>query len=336
MRMKKTLFCLAVMTAALVACQKNEMPASEEVQGIPMTLKASLSGDIGTKANVAPDGSGLKTTWAGGESISVVTLNGTGNDATLKSVDTFYYGGASGLTDVEFTGTFTGGTNPDKVIVIYPALQKQSDGSYQTPGYVGYDGNSHSILAGIKVGDTWFSDASESVDLVQNYNNNCDHFKNYCVMTGNVDLTDIKSNKLTVSLRNLMTVFKIVITVPDELKGKVLSKVAIQSNDSGGSEKWLFGEGGWNYVNLDVAGLHFTGAKRSAYWIYGNFVVPESGIATIYAPVVILKYENQNISGDKWEIEITFGGGVDKLRTKTFTKNVTYQEGMMYTVNVEI
>ena len=333
--MKKTLYCLAVMTAALVACQKNEMPASEEVQGIPMTLKASLSGDIGTKANVAPDGSGLKTTWAGGESISVVTLNGTGDDATLKSVDTFSYVGAAGLTDVEFKGTFTGGPNPDKVIVIYPALQKQSDDSYQTPKYLGNDGNFYSILAGIKVGDKWFSDCT-SVDLAQNKDNNCDHFYNYCVMTGDVNLTDIKSDKLTVSLRNLMTVFKIVITVPDELKGKVLSKVAIQSNDSGGSEKWLFGEGGWNYVNLDVAGLHFTGAKRSAYWIYGKFVVPESGIATIYAPVVILKNENKNIIGDKWEFEITFGGGENKHRTKTFTKNVTYQEGMMYTVNVEI
>lgn len=329
--MKKTLFCLAVLTAALVSCQKNEMPASEEVQGIPMTLTADLSGELGTKATVTPGASGLKTTWDATESISVVTLDGSGTYANLVSVDTFTSNGAAGRTNAEFTGTFTGGTSPAKVIVIYPALEEQTDGSYKTPMYNGAFGSA-SILAGLQVGSDSFTNDSNDYYLNQATDDNCDHFKDYCVMTGSVDLTDIQTNKLSVKMRNLTTVIKFVIKCPDSCKGKLIETVQIQSFQPGGAKRPLFHAGGWTPVDLDACGLAFPGSPGyNQSVIYGSFNVPDTGNATFYMPISGM--EGTNYKGDYWVIDATIGSDIYAV-TLTFPEPVTYEAGKVYTANV--
>ncbi len=329
--MKKTLFCLAVLTAALVSCQKNEMPASEEVQGIPMTLTASLSGELGTKATVTPDANGLKTTWDATESISVVTLDGSGDSAKLVSVDTFTSSGTAGRADAEFTGTFTGGATPAKVIVIYPALEEQTDGSYKTPTYNGaFD--SGSILAGLKVGSDMFTNDSKDFYLRQTADNNCDHFKDYCVMTGNVDLTDIQSNKLSVKMRNLTTVIKLVLKFPDYVKGLLIDDVQIQSFQPGDDARYIFHAGGWTPLDLDACGLAFPGsAGYNQTAIYASFNVPDTGNATFYLPIAGM--DGTNEAGDVWEIAVQFGDDTF-ITTLTFPDAITYEAGKVYTANV--
>lgn len=325
---------LAVLTAALVACQKNEIPASEEVQGIPMTLTASLPGDYGTKTTVEADVSGLKTTWDATESISVVTLDATGNSAGMVSVDTFTSTGAAGRTNAEFTGTFTGGATPAKVIVVYPALELQADNTYQTPEYAGALGN-RSILAGLTVSPpgTMFSDASEDIYLWQGSDGSFDHFKNYCVMTGNVDLTDIQSNKLTVKLRNLMAVIKFVAKFPDSCKGNNLDEVRLESFQSDASNRNLFHDGGATYLNIEECGLAFPGSGEDNYnQLECSFKIPDTGTATLYMPLVFMEGA-KNLTGDYWKMT-AYVEGDTKLAQKTFTKDVTYEAGKVYTVNV--
>lgn len=322
---------LAVLTAALVACQKNEIPASEEVQGIPMTLTASLPGDYGTKTTVEADVSGLKTTWDATESISVVTLDATGNAAGLVSVDTFTSTGAAGRTDAEFTGVFSGGATPAKVIVIYPALELQADNTYKTPEYRG----SNSILAGLTVSPpgTMFSDDSKDTDLLQASDDSFDHFKNYCVMTGNVDLTDIQSNKLTVKLRNLMSVIKFAAKFPDSCKGKSLFHILLMSQKSDDSNRNLFHSGGPTYLNIEECGLAFpSSAESQLRMLQCSFKVPDTGTATLYMPLVFMEGA-KNLTGDYWGILANVDGS-NKPAQMFFTKDVTYEAGKIYTVNV--
>lgn len=325
--MKKTLFCLAVLTAALVSCQKNEMPASEEVQGIPMTLTASLSGELGTKTTVSPDGTGLKSTWDATEKISVVTLSAADMDAKLVSVDTFTSTGTAGRTDAEFSGTFTGGTNPAKVIVIYPALE-ESDGTYKTPAYTG----EHSVLAGGLKNGHQFTNCESLVPLTQASDNNCDHFKNYCIATGDVNLEDIQTGKLSVTMQNLMTVLKIVATFPDSYKNQKLGYVAVSAymNTIDTEHKWaIFGTGKSTAVNLVTH--FFRGALSSEHIIYSDFSVPNTGVATLYMPVPLAG----SYSEGTWFFSFTsYVGSTTFAASRMLPKTVHFEAGKMYTANV--
>ena len=328
--MKKTLFCLTVLTAALVSCQKNEMPASEEVQGIPMTLTASLPGESGTKTTVSPDGTGLKSTWDAEESISVVTLDGEGK---LLFVDTFTSSGTAGRTNAEFEGTFTGGKSPAKVIVIYPALE-ETGGFYRTPAYKAYDGRSYSLLSNASIGSYVFS-ATDNQPLRQASDGDFAHFKNYCVMTGNVNLTDIQSDKLTVTLRNLTTVFKIVAMFPESCKGKGLSQIIITScEDSGATHRNIFSGVGGTAVDMEKCGYNPEGNRKYDWFIYSSFTVPDSGVTTFYMPVIGMDGA-KNEREDRWFMMADLDvGDVVLLARKEFEKDVTYEAGKMYTVNV--
>ena len=328
--MKKFLMSLAVLTAALVSCQKNEIPVSEEVQGIPMTLTASLPGDFGTKTTVSPDGNVLKSYWEATETISVVTLDATGDAAAMVSVDTFTSTGAAGRTDAVFTGTFTGGASPAKVIVVYPALEKQADDTYQTPPFSG----THSVLAGAKPPlSTQFTGCDPFATYTQTSDGNCDHFKNYCIMTGNVDLTDILSNTLTVKLRNLMSVFKIVATYPAGYEGKSLNYIAVASHASDDTYKNIFHRGDWTYLNIEEKGLAFPYGGDYGRPIYCDFNVPSSGVVTVYMPFPM--DGSSNVAGDYFTFT-SVANGTTLAGKKTFTKDVTYEAGKVYRMEVTL
>ena len=309
--MKKFLMSLAVLTAALVSCQKNEIPVSEEVQGIPMTLTASLPGDFGTKTTVSPDGNVLKSYWEATETISVVTLDATGDAAAMVSVDTFTSTGTPGRTDAVFTGTFTGGTSPAKVIVVYPALEKQAKPPLSTQ----------------------FTGCDPFATYTHTSDGNCDHFKNYCIMTGNVDLTDILSNTLTVKLRNLMSVFKIVATYPAGYEGKSLNYIAVASHASDDTYKNIFHRGDWTYLNIEEKGLAFPYGGDYGRPIYCDFNVPSSGVVTVYMPFPM--DGSSNVAGDYFTFT-SVANGTTLAGKKTFAKDVTYEAGKVYRMEVTL
>ena len=328
--MKKTLLFVATAVAALVSSEKNQEPANEnttpEVKGIPMTLTANIEG--ATKTSYADDGSGLKETWNAEEKISVITLN---SDGTMKAIDTFESTGIEGRTSASFTGSFTGGATPAKVIAIYPALKEYAGPKYRIPAYKNYNGYSQYILYNGEIGGLYFDSTVQSVR--QASDNDFAHLTNFCIMSGAVDVDDIKNNTLTASLNNLMTIIKIVATFPDSFKGTPLTQIYINCYNNSAESIGIFATNSWEYVDQvysPICGAGSAGSLTAS--IYSGFNVPDSGVATLYMPVII-KSGNMS-SGYYW----TFTANVnDKYLgpvTKTFTKDITIQRGKMYTANV--
>ena len=325
--MKKIMILTAALLAALVACQKNqEIVTSEEVTGVPMTLTANIEG--ATKTSYADDGSGLKETWNAEEKISVITLN---SDGSMKTIDTFESTGIEGRTSASFTGTFTGGATPAKVIAIYPALKEYAGPKYRIPAYKNYNGYSQYILYDGEIGGLYFNSTVQSVR--QASDNDFAHLTNFCIMSGAVDVDDIKNNTLNVSLNNLMTIIKIVASFPESYKGTSLTQIFINCYDDSADSFGIFATNSWESVDQDFSPICGSGSAGSSTGsIYSGFNVPDSGVATLYMPVIIKSGDMS--SGYYW----TFTANVnDKYLgpvTKTFTKNITIQRGKMYTANV--
>ena len=333
-KMKKTLLFVATAIAALVSCEKDQEPANEntspEVKGIPMTLTANIGGT--TKTSYADDGSGLKETWNAEESISVITLDG--DNGNLVSVDTFTSSGEAGRSSATFSGTFTGGETPAKVIAIYPALT-MSGGLYRTPAYQDRYGSSRRILQN---GSGQFFEYSYNIELKQTSNADFSHMTNYCLMTGAVDIDDIKNGVLTVSLSNLMTVLKMVVTLPDSYKGHTFSSIQLNCYTDGATYFNMFaGGGGKEYV--DHVASPISGSFKdplSARILWGDFVIPDTGVVTLYMPFVLAE---SNIKSGYYWMFTAFVDGVQAgsdVTIKTFTKDVTLQRGYMYTANVVV
>ena len=325
--MTKTLFCLAVLTAALVSCQKNEVPASEEVQKIPVTLTASFAGEPGTKVSVTPEGRVLKSTWDANETISVVTLSSIEDGARLVAVNNFTSSGAAGRTDAEFTGKFTGGDNPARVIVIYPALRDPSR-TYETAPYIAADGTQKSILSGARQNDRFFENSDISV-LKQTADNNCDHFKNFCVMTGNVDVADLKEGKLSVKLRNLMSVLRIVAKF--DSSSEEIGTLTISAFSHGEPKKMFNGRGN-THLDLDYWNIRFvqyTDQDDHVSLVCPFKPHPQDHTATLYIPIAYMSANEQN---EWWRFETSTG----LTSTKVFENGgATYEAGKVYTVNVD-
>lgn len=331
--MNKTLLFVATAFAVLVSCEKNQESANEnttsEVKGIPMTLTANIAG--ATKTSYADNGSGLKETWNAEESISIVTLDG--DNGNIVSVDTFTSSGEAGRSSATFSGTFTGGGSPVKVIAIYPALT-MSGGMYRTPAYQDRYGNSRMILQN---GSEQFFDYSYNIELKQTSNADFSHMTNYCIMTGAVDIDDIKNGVLTVSMSNLMTVLKMVVSLPDSYKGHTFSRIQLNCSTDSAPFNMFAGSGGKEYV--DQVASPISGRDKdplSSRILWGDFVIPDTGVVTLYMPFVLA--ESSIKSGYYW-IFTAFVDGVQAgsdVTIKTFTKDITLQRGYMYTANVII
>jgi len=324
--MKKVLLFASVALATLISCQKeNVTVVEEEVQGIPMTLTADFGG--ATKASFAPDGSDLKYTWDAEESISVVTLDGSGN---LLTVDTFTSSGSAGREQAEFSGTFTGGASPANVIAIYPALEL-SEGKYQTPAYTDYDGYNRHMLGGGTVGTLYFDDSDVS-PLRQTADNDGSHLENYCVSAGTADISDIKNNTLSVTLSHKTALFKIVATFPDAYKGMSFDQITIEAYDSSDNEYRTFRGGSWEYINIAANGINGSGSIfYDTNSIYGNFNIPDTGVVTLYMPYTnVIDCE----TGNYWNFTATANSTNLPTVKKTFTSSFEIERGKMYTINV--
>ena len=332
--MKKTLLFVAAAVAALVSCEKNQETANEntapEVKGIPMTLTADIAG--ATKTSYEDNGSGLKETWNSDESISVITLDG--DNGNIVSVDTFTSSGEAGRASATFSGTFTGGETPVKVIAIYPALTI-SGGMYRTPAYKDRYGNNARILYNGS-GDTF--QYSQNNEVKQTADADFSHLANYCLMSGAVDIDDIKNGTLTVSLSNLMTVLKIVVTLPASCKGQTFSKIQMNCYTNSAENFNMFASGGGKEY-IDQVASPISGSFKdplASRILWGDFAVPDTGVVTLYMPFVLA--ESSIKSGYYW-IFNAFVDGVSAgsdVTIKTFSKDITLQRGYMYTANVVV
>ena len=171
--MKKSIILLAVVSASLVSCSKIEESRPEVKSGIPMSISASFS-DL-TKTSTVADGNVLKSTWDAEESISIITLDAL-SKGKVVAIDNFTSRGAAGRSSAKFTGTFTGGVNPVKVIAVYPALEKVGD-TYRTKryGFSSPDETGGSVLDNIQIGKATLSTAS--VERSPYQTGDCSHVK---------------------------------------------------------------------------------------------------------------------------------------------------------------
>ena len=330
--MKKSIILLAVLSASLVSCSKTEESRLEVKSGIPMSISASFS-DL-TKTSTVADGNVLKSTWDAEESISIITLDAL-SKGKVVAIDNFTSRGAAGRSSAKFTGTFTGGVNPVKVIAVYPALEKVGD-TYRTKENYALNSSTDwrsSILQQIKIGSDHV-DTKPDYPFCQERNGDCSHLKDFCVMVGKVDTKDLKRGKLSASLRHLMMVFKIQATFPDSYKGKHLEEVRIDAYDNAGVGGAQFLCQSSSYVDLDSS--PFLGAKdyrlRNYFRIPMSFEIPESGIVTLYMPCAPY---NRLKEGAKWEIVATFSGNKRVSFDEMIApKEVVYEAGKVYRINV--
>lgn len=331
----KKVFVLAAFAAVLaVSCQKNEAPVGEPAQipiekpaGIPMKLVASI-GDV-SKITYEPDGNVLKSNWEANETISVVTMNGSGQ---LVCVDNFTSTGAAGREKAEFSGTFSGGSSPAKVMVVYPALIDNGAGKYETVPYYDFGGIERSFLYGAEVGSLYIQGNSNT--LKQTADNDVSHLKNYCILSGAPNIDDIKTNTINVTLSHEMIVLKVVATFPDSMKGKTLEAMEIDSFDSTDAVKGWSRSSSWEYLDIPNNPICGRGSGYNDDWsLYANIVIPDSGKVTLYFVNFTL---NDMVAGDKLKFIATVDGAACNIATKTFTANKSFDKGKVYRMSVTL
>ena len=331
--MKKYLFVLAAIAATFVSCQKNEN-ITPEVKGVPMTLKATIAQDPSTKVTYTPGAtSGLKTEWEATESISVVTLSASGE---FLSADTFTSTGAAGRAEASFTGTFTGGATPAKVIVIYPALENYSAGYYGTPEYTRFDGATIRLVSDIYNDGADKYSATQLARVRQSADNNTNHLQNIMLMVGTADIDDIKTGTLTTTLNNQLSIIKFKCTFDAGLIGQTINSITIESKNQYDVSNSIFSSVGPAWDNMDLAGnpISFIGvASLNTAMIYADFAVPASCKATLYLPILI---KNDVVATDKWEITVQVNDANRPTVTKTFTANKSFDRGKIYTISVDV
>lgn len=325
--MKKILAFAVIAATVAVSCQKNEVPASEQSQGVPMTLVANIGGN--TKVTYEPDGNVLKTSWEASETISVVTLDDAGK---LVAVDNFTSSGTAGRVQAEFTGVFTGGSSPAKVIVIYPALNYDGSQYYKTTPYKNYQGNDCSALYKAEVGNQYIQGYFDL--LKQTADNDASHLRNYCIMDGVANKDDIKANTLNVTLSNQMIVLKLTASFPDAMKGKTLSKMNIQATDGSDAEKsWIYSYS-WEYLDIPAKGIIGAGSGCYPIWdLYSDIVIPASGSVTLY-------FVGWNFTELEAGSKLKFTATVDKANygpaVKTLSGDLKLEKGNIYRMTVTI
>ena len=321
----KKLLVLAAFAAMLVSCQKDNNPASE---GVPMKLIADI-GEI-TRVTYEPDGNVLKASWEASETISVVTLDGSGQ---LFCVDNFTSTGAAGRATAEFSGTFNGGDSPAKVIVIYPALTKNGAGKYESAPYYDHTGSERSFLYDGAEGSVYIQGANYT--LKQTADNDASHLRNYCILSGVANKDDLKANTLNVTLSHEMIVIKVIATFPAAMKGKPLQSMMISSFDKTDAKKGWSRSNSWEYIDIPSEHIVGRGGGYNNIWnLYANnIVIPDSGIVSLY----FVNYRLNDMEvGDK----LVFTATVDDVdctpATKTFTANTSFDKGKIYRVSVTI
>jgi hypothetical protein len=263
---KLSLFIIAAFTA-LTACQKAE--ESAKLVGRPMTLSATI-GDPDSKITFTDESNALKASWDAEESISVLTLSSDNNyTAKVLSVDKFTSSGAAGRKTAEFTGTFTGGESPAKVICLYPALEETSPGSKEWVAAATdnpYQKTIYNICSdGSESGLYWRANSYSTV--YNTSDGNTSHIASRNVLRG--DAT-ISGSSLSVSLRSIYSALRLNLTMDGIDVNANIGELTIKMLNSDGSDGKLF-VAGWGYINQDSAPSSGSSPSNAQYLYLGPY-----------------------------------------------------------------
>lgn len=339
--MKKHIFIGAALLAILaVSCDKADVPSSEPAaKGVPMTLTATIvSAD--TKVDVVDDETNkvLKCNWEVGDKVSVISLDASNNVLANDIFDAT----AAGKT-AAFNGTFTGGSAA-RVVVIYPALTGGiGSGSLSTDKW--HSDPSHNgtyISVGILQGVTKSYNAMQLTTsyYLQRVLNSAEHLENYLVMSGEADMTDLSTNKLTVNLVHRTAVLKVKLTLP--ASGKTIKRVTVFANKADATDfkyvkyGWLtfetitstfYGNDSSNNMSMNL-GASIEGGNGSGLTVSGT-------TATVYIPFVPNGDTGEVTfnSGDKLTVRVLYSSTESVNKELVFSSAKTVQAGKLYTIN---
>lgn len=324
--MKKYIHFLLIFAVLLCACTKHDPVPVTDPGG---TMKLTVQLGQPTKLAFTPDGNAIKGSWDATETISVVTL-GAETDGTIVAIDEFTSTGEAGRTKAEFTGTYTGGTSPAKVIVIYPALIKSGD-NYELPPYTDADGNLQKLLSKAAIGNAYFL-SSTNKTLLQAINGDCSHLNKFSVATGVVNTEKISKNELTASLKNIPVIFRMNIYAETVFAGTDIDRIVIESYNNKGKPCETFNSSSWEYADIEAHGISTPGMiKTNSATLKCGFPVPADGEITAYLPVTGL---NSCPAGYFWRIKTYLKNGTVLQNDKAFNTPFNPQKGYVYNIDV--
>lgn len=245
-----TLALAGIALASALSCNKTEAPAP---QGRPLTVTATI-GSPDSKTTYTPDGNLMKVEWEASESISVISVDASGN---VKTIDTFTYSGAPGKS-ATFTGTLSAGAT-DRLKVLYPALECYNGTDYGTPLPVGMSSYYMRVISDVAVG---FPECKFDAfnRFTQASSGSTAHLAGAMVLEGTGTVT---GNELDVAMSHLGSVLRLDMSFASWDVGKEIDQIVLLAYDSEDNE-YNFQASGWvNYFS--GAALPAAGAQASVF-----------------------------------------------------------------------
>lgn len=330
MRQTHNLILAALALVAAVSCNKVETPASE---GTPLTIRATLGTDEGTKVGYIPDGNILKTAWDANETITVITVDGSGNVVTI---DNFDYSGTGGKT-VEFSGSLSSGATSD-IRLLYPALEGSPyDGThYGTSLPDGQTGEPARLIREVKIGSKIATFAGNDA-FTQVSSGDTNHLGKSVVYSGTGTVT---GSVLSVTVQPLSSVLCLDITLPSSAVGEGAQSVYVTAFDSldndynfTPSNQWFNFFNGEEFPkfgnNLEVYLGSWTGTTQNMMYVDGTALkvympfIPVSG--TVLGPS----------GGKKLKVSCSVPGVTIPDKFITLTTDTALESGKVYRLSAD-
>ena len=348
--MKKNIILFAILAAAVMtACQNKENGAPEAAPAAKGVLtKIAVNLDDIAKTSYTDEGNVLKTQWAAGDSIAVVSFNGTGQMAEVVSIDKFAMVSGAGEASAQFQGYFTGGDSP-RVMVYYPPVNPyeydeldmpKPDGYYGSKRINGAKGSKNNrAISELKVGSPYvhfnngdYSHAFSSGDLTP--------VRERAVLYGDVaiDKTDPYNHKLGgVTMQNLYSVIRVTAVFPSALTtANVIKRISLES-----SKTQSFGPyGNWGYAA--DPDLVLTISRDYLDIILGESTTSESQSTGINLPAdkTIVYYLVGAIAdqpaGTQWTITAFDANGEEYSAKISLSSACSFEPGKMYRLTVNL
>ena len=333
MRQTHNLILAALALVAAVSCNKVETPVAE---GTPLTIRATLGTDEGTKVGYTPDGNILKTAWDPNETITVITVDGSGKVVTI---DNFNYSGPGGKT-VEFSGSLSSGATSD-IRLLYPALEGSPyDGTYYGTSLPdGQTDDATRLIRGIAVGTPY-------VIFTENYftqasSGDTNHLGKSVIYSGT---GTVSGSELSVTVQPLSSVLRLDLKLPASAVGKQAKSAAFVAFELGS-----FGHYRFNTANNNVQFSFFEGADLPKAWNESRLYLGSwSGSTQTYMDIVgtdIMLYfpfvPSKNAvlgpsGGGSIGIALETEGISSPTKVITLTTDVNLESGKVYRMSVDL
>ena len=345
--MKKIIILVSAFAALLLAaCQQKEFNSSEvtPAEGVLMNISVNLDA---VKSSYTDEGTVLKSQWEVGDSIAVVSFNGTGQTAEVRSIDKFALVDGSGKASGRFSGFFTGGDAP-RVMVYYPPVSPYQYDDLEMPDPNGYYGskringakgsNNNRAISALKPGSAYvhfnngdYSHAFFSGDLSP--------VSDRAVLYGDavIDQTHPYNHTFTATLQQLYSVIRVTAVFPSALTtANVIKRISLES-----SKAQSFGPfGNWGYAA--DPDLVLTISRDYMDIVLGESTSSESQSTGINLPAdkAIVYYLVGAIAdqpaGTQWTVTAYDNNGDEYTQTISLSSACSFEPGKMYRLTVNL